>query len=239
MEEDAILGRPSYVWHFGQERRLDLVHQNVKLDGAKVIDIGCGVGMYMQAFLRYSPHVFGTEIEFSRAFDSRNVSKNVAVATAEILPFADNSFDMAFLHEMIEHVNDDYQTIKEAYRTVRPGGHIVIFAPNRLYPFETHGIYWGKRYIFGNIPLINYFPNSIRNKFAYHVRAYTEQDIKKLFTSLKVRFIVFTQVYPGFDKIEARFGKVGLLLRKLIYSIETTPLRIFGLSHFIVAEVQK
>jgi SAM-dependent methyltransferase len=239
MNEDGKLGRPSYVWRFGQERRLSLVRQNIKLENARIIDIGCGVGMYMQAFLRYSSHVFGTEIEFSRALESLKITRNVGVAPAEYLPFADNSFDMAFLHEMIEHVTNDYLTIKEAYRTVRPGGHIVIFAPNRLYPFETHGIYLGQRYFFGNIPLINYLPNSIRNKFAHHVRAYTTRDIKKLFNGLKVRFVVFTQVYPGFDKIEARFGKVGLLLRKLLYSLETTPLRIFGLSHFVVAEVQK
>lgn len=239
MEEDAVLGRPSYVWRFGQERRLGLVRQDIKLENARIIDIGCGVGMYMQAFRRYSPYVFGTEIEFSRVSESFKITRNVAVATAENLPFADNSFDVAFLHEMIEHVNDDYLTIREAYRIVSSDGHIIIFAPNRLYPFETHGIYLGKRYIFGNIPLVNYLPDQIRNKFAHHVRAYTVQDIKKLFKGLKVQFITFTQIYPGFDKIEAKFGKVGLLFRKGLYSLETTPFRIFGLSHFVVAQVRK
>ena len=42
-----------------------------------------------------------------------------------------------------EHVDDDRKTAAEMVRVTRPGGIIVAFAPNRLYPFETHGAYVG------------------------------------------------------------------------------------------------
>lgn len=239
MEEDAIRGRPSYVWRFGQQRRLELVRQSVRLENARIIDIGCGVGMYLEAFLRFSSSVFGTEIEFDRAIESRRIAPCVAVAAAELLPFKDNSFDVAFLHEVIEHVSDDRQTIRETFRIVRPGGHIVIFAPNRLYPFETHGVYWKERYVFGNIPLVNYLPSRLRNKLAHHVRAYTVCDIKRLFDGLKIEFKIFTQVYPGFDKLALRSGVASDAFRRILYYAETTPLKMFGLSHFVVAQVQK
>ncbi len=57
----------------------------------------------------------------------------------------------------------------------KPGGSVVIFAPNRLWPFETHGAYFGKRYVFGNIPLINWLPDPLRDRFAPHVRVYTRE----------------------------------------------------------------
>ena len=45
-------------------------------------------------------------------------------------------------------------------RVTGVGGRIVVFVPNRLYPFETHGIYWRGRYRFGNTPLISWLPGS-------------------------------------------------------------------------------
>lgn len=239
MEQAAKRGNPSFVWRFGQERRLNMVRAHVPLGGARILDIGCGVGLYLQAFARFSPHVFGSEIESDRAAQSSRVIPRVAIAPAEALPFADDSFDVAFLHEMIEHVRDDRQTIREAYRVTHRGGHIVIFAPNRLYPFETHGIFWRDRYIFGNIPLVNYLPNPLRNRLAYHVRAYTGRGIRRLFDGLNVAFVAFTQIYPGFDNLEARFGGAGKILRTAIYWVEHTPLKILGLSHFVVAKVLK
>ncbi len=64
---------------------------------------------------------------------------------------------------------------------IRPGGHIVIYAPNRLYPFETHGIYLGKRFVFGNIPLVNWLPDPLRNRLVPHARAYTKRGIRRTY----------------------------------------------------------
>ncbi len=84
---------------------------------------------------------------------------NIVLAVGEALPYPDDHFDLVFSNEVIEHVDDDRATAAEMVRVTRPGGIIVAFAPNRLYPFETHGAYFGKRYVFGNIPLINWLPD--------------------------------------------------------------------------------
>ena len=96
------------------------------------------------------------------------------LSASETLPFRDAAFDVVVLNEVIEHVRDDAATLAEALRVIRPGGHIVIYAPNRLYPFETHGIYLGKKFVFGNIPFINWLPDPLRNKLVPHARAYTK-----------------------------------------------------------------
>jgi hypothetical protein len=41
-------------------------------------------------------------------------------------------------------------------------------------------------------------------------------------------------VYPGFDNIIARHKRLGRFLRAMLYRAERTPLRAFGLSHFVV-----
>ena len=84
-------------------------------------------------------------------------------ARAEELPFADNFFDIVFLNEVLEHVEDDKRTISESIRVLKVGGKIIIFAPNRLFPFETHGIFIGKKYIFDNFPFLNWLPLKVRN----------------------------------------------------------------------------
>ena len=121
-------------------------------------------------------------------------------------------------------------------RVLKPGGRLVLFCPNRLYPFETHGHYWRGRYHFGNTPLVNYLPDRLRNRLAPHVRAYTAGDVRALFEGLPARIITHTQIYPGYDNILARRPGLGLLLRRVTYGLERTPLRALGLSHFLVAE---
>jgi len=230
------LGKPSYLWRAGQKRRLEMIRKYIPLKRKKILDVGCGIGTYLRAFKRFTGELYGIEIDEKRVEEAKKITPNIFVAPAESLPFEDATLDVVFSHEVLEHVDNDQRVIKEAVRVLKPGGHLVIFVPNRLFPFETHGFYLGKRYIFGNIPFINYLPNFLRNKLAPHVRAYTVGDLKKLFAPLSVRFVVFTQIYPGFDKISAKFPLFGDLLRRIFYSLEETPLRIFGLSHFIIAE---
>jgi SAM-dependent methyltransferase len=230
------LGHPSYVWRFGQDRRLALVARHVPLAGRSILDVGCGIGTYVKKFRQFSQDVHGVDVDPERVARASETLPNIQVAPGERLPYPDGRFDVVFLHEVIEHVDDDRQTVREALRVLRPGGRIVIFAPNRLYFFETHGVYLGRRFLFGNIPLVNWLPNRLRDRLAPHVRAYTHRGIERLFEGLPARIALHGYVYPGFDNIAARRPRLGRVLRWVFYLLERTPLRRFGLSHFLVAE---
>ena len=244
-DEKAItLGHPSYVWGFGQERRLELIRRYAPLEGRAILDVGCGLGMYVRAFHAFSQEVHGVDIDEEKVAEASQTLPNIRVAPAEKLPYPDGTFDVVLSHEVIEHVVDDRCAVAEAVRVLRcpesqtgiPGGRLVIFAPNRLYPFETHGAYWQGCYHFGNIPLINYLPGRWRRRFCPHVRAYTRRDLHRLLAGLPVRIVVHTQVYPGYDKIVRRRPALGRVLRAATYTLEHTPLRILGLSHLLVVE---
>jgi SAM-dependent methyltransferase len=238
-DKAITLGHPSYVWGFGQERRMDLIRRYVPLENKAILDVGCGLGMYVRAFRRFSQDVHGVDIDEEKVAQAGQELPNIRPAPAEALPYPEESFDVVLMHEVIEHVTDDRQAITEAVRVLRSGegasgGRLVVFAPNRLYPFETHGAYWGGDYHFGNIPLVNYLPGRWRDHFCPHVRAYTRGDIKRLLSDLPIKTMIHTQIYPGYDKIVYRRPALGRVLRQATYMLENTPLRLFGLSHFLV-----
>ena len=113
---------------------------------------------------------------------------------------------------------------------------MVIFVPNRGYPFETHGIYWRGVYRFGNIPLVNYLPRRWRDRLAPHVRAYTRRDLKRLILGLPLRPVRTAIIFGAYDNIIARWPRAGAALRAVLQAMEHTPLRAFGLSHAWVVE---
>ncbi len=237
LEKAARCGEPSYVWRAGQQRRLEMIVSAAegRLQGL-VLDDGCGVGMYIERLAAYGGRVFGIEYELSRAVKAHQLSPHVLSAAGEHLPFPDNTFDLILSHEVLEHVADDQQAAGEIIRTLSPGGRLVLFVPNRGYPFETHGIYWRGTYRFGNIPLVNYLPRPLRDRLAPHVRIYSHRDLERLFANLPVRILQRTVIFGAYDNLIARFPGPARLLRALLQALEHTPLRFLGLSHFWVLE---
>jgi SAM-dependent methyltransferase len=233
----ATRGEPSYVWREGQERRLHMIARWAQLQDARVLVDGCGVGMYAsQIRRRYTPHVEAFDIEWERVMEAREDTPHAIVAAAESVPYPANRFDTILSHEVLEHVADDRATVQEMMRVLKPGGRIVIFAPNRGYPFETHGHYWRGRYHFGNTPFINYLPDLLRNRLAPHVRAYSKRGLLALFDGCPIRVVIHRRIFGGYDNIIARHGAAGRRIRDMLYWLEGTPLDVFGLSHFLVAE---
>ncbi len=237
MQKAALRGEPSYVWRAGQQRRLDMIVQAAeKRINGLVLENGCGVGMYVEKLTSLGSHVIGLEYDLERAVEARVNSDEIINAAGEFIPFPSSTFDLILSHEVIEHVQDDRAAICEMIRLLKRGGRVVIFCPNRGYPFETHGIFWQGKYYFGNKLFVNYLPRLLRNKLAPHVRVYSKRDLQKLFNGLPVKFIERTVIFGAYDNIIARFGVFGKFLRAILQFLETTPLKIFGLSHFWVVE---
>jgi len=234
-KEAASRGEPGYVWRSGQQRRLDMIRQWADLSG-RILDNGCGLGTYLEAFGEFSSDRYGLEIEFERSLAARSFAEGVVQAMSEKLPFSTGSFDFVFSNEVIEHVDDDRLATSEMVRVTRNGGRILIFCPNRWYPVEQHGIYWRGRYRYGNIPLVNYLPNPARNRLAPHVRTYTTRGLMNLIEGLPVTLIHHQRIFGGYDNIEARWPGFGKILKKTLYSAEGTPAELFGISHLLVLE---
>jgi SAM-dependent methyltransferase len=245
LDKAALRGEPSYVWRAGQQRRLEMILRAAgeRIKG-RILENGCGVGMYVDHLSPFGGEVIGLEYDFERAAEARTKSLHILNAAGESLPLPSGALDLILSHEVIEHVQDDRAALREMIRVLRspdpasgkPGGRAIIFCPNRGYPFETHGVYWNGKYYFGNKLFVNYLPRSLRDKLTPHVRVYSRRDLQKLFEDLPVIFIERTIIFGAYDNIIARFGTFGKILRGILQFLEKTPLKILGLSHFWVVE---
>lgn len=236
-DQAAERGEPSYIWRDGQQRRLEMVKSAAgeRIQG-RLLENGCGIGLYLKYLHPLGCEVVGLEFDFQRALEAKLTSENVLGGAGEHLPFPSDSFDLILSNEVIEHVENDQRSIREMVRTLVPGGRMIIFCPNRWYPVETHGIFWQGKYLFGNKLFINYFPQKLRNHLAPHVRVYTKKSLEKLFQGLPVKFITRTVIFGGYDNIISRFPMLGRGIRAFLYWLEKTPLQFLGLSHYWVIE---
>ncbi len=237
MDKAALRGEPSYVWRAGQQRRLEMIVRAAgERLGGRVLENGCGVGTYLERLAGRGSDVIGLEYDFERAAQAASRVGKVVNAAGEALPLPAATFDLILSHEVLEHVQDDAQAVREMVRVLKAGGRLVLFVPNRGYPFETHGVFWGGRYHFGNKPFVNYLPRRWRDRLAPHVRVYTRRDLERLFAGLSVRFVERTVIFGAYDNLIAHFGMAGKALRAVLQFLERTPLRVLGLSHFWVVE---
>jgi SAM-dependent methyltransferase len=119
---------------------------------ARILDVGSGVGGFVAACHQFGYRAFGVEPDrigtggrvTSIQIAARRVSANVfAAAVGEALPFADGTFDLVTLNQVVEHVADQLAVLREAARVVRPGGAIYVACPNYLRFYEPHyKVFW-------------------------------------------------------------------------------------------------
>jgi len=101
---------------------LDEVQKASVFSTGRLLDVGCGVKPYLPIFAPKVSTYIGVDIdEHRRAIDCRGA------ATA--LPFLSNQFDTVLFTEVLEHVPDPVLAIKEIYRVLRPGGKLILSAP--------------------------------------------------------------------------------------------------------------
>lgn len=105
----------------------DLIPQEQWLRGRTILDLGSGLGQYVQLLVDGGAScVTGLEYQESKATWSaaRSLSPiiKIVVGSAEAMPFDNNSFDTVFSHTVFEHVDDVGSALKEVARVLRPDG---------------------------------------------------------------------------------------------------------------------
>lgn len=88
--------------------------------GKKVIDIGCGYGKNRKLVEELGGEWVGVE-----PFEG---GAHTVVADAQNLPFEDNTFDVAIMDAVLEHIPEVEKAIAETARVLKPGGLFVGYA---------------------------------------------------------------------------------------------------------------
>jgi 2-polyprenyl-3-methyl-5-hydroxy-6-metoxy-1,4-benzoquinol methylase len=102
-----------------------------KATRGKVLDIGCGDGDYAYNLKRMGFDVLAADMDVERFKYADQIVFQKCNVT-EKLPFADNSFDYILFAEVIEHLKNPYDVIKELSRILKRGGILVLSTPNIL-----------------------------------------------------------------------------------------------------------
>jgi SAM-dependent methyltransferase len=103
--------------------------------GGRCLDCGAGSGTQFEALRRYvsmsNVEYIGLERDALRVATAR--SKSIPIIRADLnqgLPFHSGSFRCVFALSVLEHLVLGCRFLREAYRVLIPGGHLVIVTPN-------------------------------------------------------------------------------------------------------------
>lgn len=103
-----------------------------KLEGKRVLDVGCGDGTYSIAAAERGAIVTGidTSVEMleaaRRRADEESVNVELLVGDATKLPFADESFETVLAVTVLCFIADAQPAVREMARVLVPGGRLVL-----------------------------------------------------------------------------------------------------------------
>ena len=120
-----------YWWFRGRRRLLERILKNFpKKSSLRILDVGSCTGYNLHLLSEFGT-VYGVDVEkkaveyckmrgFKRIYHLKNGLK---------LPFKDNYFDTITCLDVLEHIREDEDYLKELYRVLSQGGHLVLFTP--------------------------------------------------------------------------------------------------------------
>src|SRR6266498_2731048 len=107
----------------------------VSLQDAKILDIGCGGGLFLSLLKQKGAKVLGIELSDSRTQYAKTkhgleIDKHPIESEFWQKGYAQH-FDAVALWDVIEHVNYPFQTLQCAANVLKPGGFLLIDTPCR------------------------------------------------------------------------------------------------------------
>lgn len=133
---DDFLDRLHLVWGVGflspgGAEEVGEIVKGLDLNGARVLDIGCGTGGPAQVLAREKgAEVIGVDVEPQIIERARHLAAQAGLADAVTfqlvepgpLPFPDGSFDAVFSKDALLHIPDKGALYREILRVLKPGG---------------------------------------------------------------------------------------------------------------------
>jgi SAM-dependent methyltransferase len=136
--DESLRSYLEYGLHSNRQRfvnHVELVKANNTIPGLRVLDIGCGGGLFLSILQEQGAQVVGLEISRGRAEYARMVyNLNVEtqpVEAADIQIKYQGYFDIVTLWDVIEHVAYPQTTLLKARNVLKPDGYLLMDTPCR------------------------------------------------------------------------------------------------------------
>jgi len=101
-------------------------------DGVSVLDIGCGVGLLLRKMRDAKPNMQATGADISaKAIDIvKNHGFEGVVGGFPVLPLESGRFDIVLATEVLEHLSNPQEAVREVGRLLKPDGKAIITVPD-------------------------------------------------------------------------------------------------------------
>ena len=160
--------------------------------GELVLDVGCGAGIDSAEFARNGAKVISVDLtrtstELTRdLLEEGGLPSAVVQASANALPFRDDTFDCVYSYGVLHHIPDVESAVTEIHRVLKPDGQVsamLYHQDSLLYAYSI--IYWRgiKEGLLGALTpdqLVSRY--SERNEGCPYTRAYTKDEARSLFS---------------------------------------------------------
>jgi 2-polyprenyl-3-methyl-5-hydroxy-6-metoxy-1,4-benzoquinol methylase len=113
-------------------RSLEIFKEFVGNKNATILDVGCGNGAFLKSLTDSGyTNLSATDLENNLALAPLPRERFMQVDLSyDKLPVSEASFDAITAWEVVEHLENPYNFIREAHRTLKPRGHLIISIPN-------------------------------------------------------------------------------------------------------------
>lgn len=165
----------------------------------KVLEIGFGEGYGTHLIAKKVQSVIGIDVN-QEAVDYANekyASSNCKFQQYEgdELPFESYFFDKIITYQVIEHIEDDEQFLREIHKVLKTGGQLFLTTPNRIHRLEPGQEPWNP----------------------FHVREYAPEQLNILMSNIFSEVNVYgVNAEPDVRQIEIDRVKRGITLKKLM-----------------------
>jgi SAM-dependent methyltransferase len=190
----------------------DRVHEK------RALDLSAGSGDTSQILAAQGYVVVATDYGRPRPM-ANNIGRVGGVDLNEFLPFRSGAFDAVNLVEVIEHIENQPQLIREICRVLKPGGRVLISTPNILNVFSRiRFLFTG--FLRGRVRPVHYSRKPGRAPNIYLIHFY------------ELYYLLF---HYGFDLVELR--KTRVKFAQVFFTVLLYPfMRLFSMETVIRAE---
>lgn len=128
--------------HWWHRHKRTTVHQMIAtyVKKGKALDIGSGTGKILEELKERGWEAEGIDgaMEAVQWSKKRGITIKKADFVKHKMPYADNTFDLVMALDLLEHVPNDGEVLREMHRVTKPGGNAVVTVPAYQWMFN----YW-------------------------------------------------------------------------------------------------
>jgi len=213
-DSHTVIKRKEYV--------LQLLDESKESRWRRVLDIGCGPGIYMVDLLQRGMDVWGVDVAPKMIEQAISTAKDMglqsrvhfSVASVENLPFPDEYFDVIICIGVLEYLSKDDLALKEIYRVLKPHGIAIITIWNHL-SLGTFMDLYSLIKVVGKKTYRLVFPLNSSD-----MKKQNEQEFRKSYNVRRFDNLLQTHGLRKVNFISHRFGPIAIN-RKAIFSDAT------------------